>query len=46
VATELSQTFDGDVQHSAKQIAKDLARLFVQQGWITQEEADKLSWDR
>ena len=46
VATELSQTVDADVKHSAKQIAKDLAKLFVQQGWITQEQADKLSWDR
>jgi hypothetical protein len=46
VATELSQTVEADVQHSAKQIAKDLAKLFVQQGWITQEQADKLLWDR
>ena len=46
VATELSQTVDADVKHSAKQIGKDLAKLFVEQGWITQEQADKLSWDR
>ena len=46
VATALSQTVEADVQHGAKQIAKELAKLFVQQGWIAQEQADKLFWDR
>src|SRR5262245_37428057 len=46
VATALSQTVDADVKHGAKQIAKELAKLFVQQGWIAQEQADKLFWDR
>jgi hypothetical protein len=46
MATALSQTVEADVQHSAKEIARDLAKLFVQQGWIAQEQADKLSWDR
>jgi Domain of unknown function (DUF4410) len=41
-----SQTVEADVQHGAKQIAKELAKLFVQQGWIAQEQADKLFWDR
>ena len=45
-ATALSQTVEADVQHGARQIAKDLAKLFVQQGWIGQEQADKLFWDR
>jgi len=45
-ATALSQTVEADVQHGAKQIAKDLAKLFVEQGWIAQEQADKLFWDR
>ena len=45
-ATALSQTVEADIQHGAKQIAKDLAKLFVQQGWIAQEQADKLFWDR
>ena len=46
VATELSQTVETDVQHGAKQIAKDLATLFVRQEWITQEQAEQLFWDR
>src|SRR5262245_8875596 len=46
VATALSQTVEADVKHGAKQIAKELAKLFVQQGWITQEQADTLFWDR
>jgi len=46
VATSLSQTVEADVQHGAKQIAKELAKLFVQQGWIAQEQADRLFWDR
>jgi hypothetical protein len=45
-ATELSQTVEADVRHGAKQIAKEIAKLFVQQGWIAQEQADKLFWDR
>jgi len=46
VATSLSQTVEADVKHGAKQIAKELAKLFVEQGWITQKQADKLFWDR
>jgi hypothetical protein len=46
VATALSQTVEADVKHGAKQIARDLAKLFVAQGWIAQEQADKLFWDR
>jgi len=46
VATSLSQTVEADVRHGAKQIAKELAKLFVEQGWIAQEQADKLFWDR
>jgi hypothetical protein len=45
-ATALSQTVEADIKHGARQIAKDLAKLFVQQGWIAQEQADKLFWDR
>jgi Domain of unknown function (DUF4410) len=45
-ATALSQTVEADVKHGAKQIVKDLAKLFVEQGWIAQEQADKLFWDR
>src|SRR5262245_25937681 len=44
--TRRSQTVEADVQHGAKQIAKELAKLFVQQGWIAQEQADRLFWDR
>ena len=46
VATSLSQTVEADVKHGAKQIAKELAKLFVEQGWIAREQADKLFWDR
>jgi hypothetical protein len=45
-ATRLSQTVEADVRHGAKQIAKEIAKLFVQQGWIAQEQADQLFWDR
>ena len=45
-ATALSQTVEADVQHGAKQIAKEIAKFFVRQGWIAQEQADKLFWDR
>jgi Domain of unknown function (DUF4410) len=45
-ATALSQTVEADVKHGAKQIAKELAKLFVEQGWIAQKQADKLFWDR
>ena len=45
-ATALSQTVQADVEHGAKQIAKELAKLFVEQGWIAQKQADKLFWDR
>src|SRR5262245_48151895 len=46
VATALSQTVEADVKHGAKQIAKEIAKLCVQQGWIAQEQANKLFWDR
>jgi len=46
LVTALSQTVEADAQHGAKQIAKEFAKLFVQQGWIAQEQADKLFWDR
>jgi len=46
LATAHSQTAEADIQHGAKQIAKELAKLFVEQGWIAQAEADKLFWDR
>ena|SRR5262245_13081336 len=46
LATAHSQAVEADIQHGAKQIAKELAKLFVQQGWIAQEQADKLFWDR
>jgi Domain of unknown function (DUF4410) len=45
-ATALSQTVEADVKHGAKQIAKDLAKLFVAQGWISRQQADTLFWDR
>ena len=45
-ATALSQTVEADVKHGAKQIAKELAKLFVEQGWIAQKQANKLFWDR
>src|SRR5262249_48719325 len=41
VATALSQTVEADVKHGAKQIAKEIAKLCVQQGWIAQEQANK-----
>jgi hypothetical protein len=44
--TALSQTVEADVKHGAKQIVKDLAKLFVEQGWIGQAQADALFWDR
>ena len=44
--TSLSQTVEADTRHGAKQIAKELAKLFVQEGWIAQEQADRLFWDR
>jgi hypothetical protein len=46
LATERSQTAEADAQHAAREIAKQLAKLFVAQGWITQGQADKLFWDR
>jgi hypothetical protein len=45
-ATALSQTVEADVKHGAKQVVKELAKFFVEQGWIAQEQADKLFWDR
>jgi hypothetical protein len=46
LASERSQTVEADTQHAARAIAKDLAKFFVEQHWITQDQADKLSWDR
>jgi len=45
-ASTLSQTVEADVQHGARQIAKELAKFFLQEGWIAQEQYDKLFWDR
>jgi hypothetical protein len=44
--TERSQTAEADAQHAAREIAKQLAKFFVEQRWITQDQADKLFWDR
>jgi len=46
VATSLSQTVEADVKHGADLIAKELAKFFVQEGWIAQDQANKLFWDR
>jgi hypothetical protein len=46
IASERSQTAEADAQHAAREIAKQLAQLFVEQGWISQEQANKLFWDR
>src|SRR5258705_1472552 len=46
VATSLSQTVEADGKHGAKQIAKELAQLFVEHGWLTQKQADTPFWDR
>src|SRR5262245_45295650 len=45
-ASERSQTAGADAQHAAREIAKELAKFFVEQGWITQDAANKLFWDR
>jgi len=45
-ASERSQTAEADAQHAAREIAKELAKFFVEQGWITQDAANKLFWDR
>jgi hypothetical protein len=46
LASERSQTAESDAQHAARAIAKELAKFFVEQGWITQDQANKLSWER
>ena len=46
LASERSQTAESDAQHAAREIAKELAKFFVEQGWITQDQANKLFWDR
>jgi len=46
LASERSQTAEADTQHAAREIAKELAKFFVEQGWITQDDANKLFWDR
>jgi hypothetical protein len=46
LVTERSQTAEADAQHAAREIAKQLAKFFVEQRWITQDQADKLFWDR
>src|SRR5262245_48674433 len=39
LATERSQTVEGDAANAAKTIAKQLGQMFVQQGWIQPEQA-------
>ena len=34
IATEFSQTVEGDARHAAEEITKMLKKLFVEQGWI------------
>ena len=46
LASERSQTAESDAQHAAREIAKEIAKFFVEQGWITQDQANKLFWDR
>lgn len=46
LASERSQTAEADTQHAAREIAKELAKFFVEQRWITQDQANKLFWDR
>lgn len=46
LASERSQTVEGDVKHAAREIARTLSRFFVAQRWITQADADKIFWDR
>ena len=46
LASERSQTAEADAQHAAREIAKQLAKFFVELRWITQDQADKLFWDR
>jgi uncharacterized protein DUF4410 len=45
VLTEHSQTVEGDAANMAKEIAKTLASFFVQQGWITQDQAERARFD-
>jgi hypothetical protein len=33
-------------RHAAREIAKELAKFFVEQRWITQDQANKFFWDR
>ena len=35
IATEFSQTVEGDARHAAQEITKTLKKFFVEQGWIT-----------
>ena len=46
LTSERSQTAEADAQHAAREIAKQLAHFFVEQHWITQDQANKLFWDR
>jgi hypothetical protein len=46
LATERQQTAEADVKHGAREIARTLAKFFVEQRWITQDQANKLFWDR
>jgi hypothetical protein len=39
VATEISQTVEGDAKHTADEIAKVLKKFFADQGWISPELA-------
>jgi hypothetical protein len=38
-ASERSKTAEADAQHAAREIAKELAKFFVEQGWISQDTA-------
>jgi hypothetical protein len=46
LATERQQTPEADAKHAAREIARTMAKFFVEQRWITQDQADKLFWDR
>jgi Domain of unknown function (DUF4410) len=46
LATERQQTAEADAKHAARELARSMAKFFVEQRWITQDQADKLFWDR
>jgi hypothetical protein len=39
IATEFSQTVQGDAKHTASEVAKQLRKFFAQQGWIPADQA-------